>query len=219
MTKPVGSSIVESEEELLNINGPASPSTLLKILPALETHTRSFIARSPFLIIASAKKGEADASPRGDEPGFVKVLDDTTILIPERPGNRIADTLKNVLVNPAVGLIFMIPGMNETLRINGDSYITTETDYLDMLTITFPNGRVSKPPKLAILVDIKQVYFHCAKAFIRSKLWDADQHMERGDMPSLGKMLLEQKIGRDATEVETEQLDKLLAEDIRANLY
>jgi len=223
MTHPTDTALVTSIEQLHSINGEALPTTQAKILSRLESHSKDFISRSPFLIMATSADGcaigGADASPRGDAQGFVKVLDDTTILIPERPGNRIADSLRNVISNPGLGLIFMIPGMNETLRINGHGFVTNEARYLEMLTITFANGRVSKAPKLALIVDIKEVYFHCAKAFIRSKLWDPSQHMERSLMPTLGKILLDQIKGQNVTDEELELVDASLSEDSKTNLY
>jgi PPOX class probable FMN-dependent enzyme len=213
MTRPTDISTLSSIAELQAINGEASPSTQLKILKALEQHATNFIARSPFLIIASGQPGALDASPRGDAPGFVKVLDNTTVLIPERPGNRLADTLSNIVTQPAVGLIMMIPGMNETLRINGDAYVTDHEPYLAQLA---HDGKV---PKLGILVDISQVYFHCAKAFIRSQLWNAEQQMPRAEMPTLGKIILEQIKGQPASNDEVAGVDASLDQDVRDNLY
>jgi hypothetical protein len=213
MTKPVDTLIIDTIDRLEAINGKASLATQMKILSALEAHSKRFIKRSPFLIVASGKAGCLDASPRGDMPGFVCVLDDTTLLIPERPGNRIADTLTNILEQPGVGLLLMIPGMNETLRINGNAYITDHAPYLAQLA---HDGKV---PKLAIVVDIQQVYFHCAKAFIRSGLWNHETFMSRSDMPTLGKIILEQIRGDGVTEEEIAQVDDSLVRDIKDNLY
>ena len=213
MTQPVDISLLKTLDQLQEINGEASDSTKLKILTELEQHAIRFINRSPFLVLSTSVTGEGDASPRGDAPGFVKVLDNTTLLIPERPGNRIADSLRNIITNPAVGLLMMIPGMNETLRINGNAYITDEPAYLDQVA---HNG---KPPKLAIIVDITQVYFHCAKAFIRSKLWDASAQMDRSEMPTLGKIIIEQIKKQPATTEEVSAVDANLALDSENNLY
>jgi PPOX class probable FMN-dependent enzyme len=219
MEYPSEVQIIKSEKELRELNGLPQATTLQKIIPSLEEHAKNFITKSPFLVVASTSAQGTDASPRGDKPGFVEILSDTRILIPERPGNRIADTLSNILDNPAVGLIFMVPGMNETLRINGKAFLTTEPSYLEKLVVTFPNGRVSKPPKLAILIEIEQVYFHCAKAFVRSKLWDETQHIERSNMPTLGQILLEQKNGQKAEATEINFVDGLLEQDTKNNLY
>lgn len=213
MTFPKDISLIQSIETLHAINGSAHASTQAKVLDCLEKHTINFIARSPFLILATNTEHQGDASPRGDEPGFVKVLDDTTLLIPERPGNRLADSMCNIVASPGVGLIFLIPGMNETLRINGDAYLTDDNNYLKML------AHKGKAPKLAIVVDIKQVYFHCAKAFIRSRLWDQSSQMARSDMPTLGKILLDQIKGQGVTSEEVDRVDANLAADAKENLY
>ena len=212
MTLPTNIALVETVDALVAINGKSNVSTQAKVIPRLEQHSIRFLERCPFLIIATQCGGEADASPRGDLPGFVKVLDDTTLLIPERPGNRLADSLTNIVNSPGIGLICLIPGMAETLRINGNAYITTEPSYLQQLC------HQAVPPKLAILVDIKQVYFHCAKAFIRAKLWDAATQMPRDEMPSLGKIILEQIRGQ-VTVTEIAAVDDILNDDIKNNLY
>ena len=213
MTKPIDIPTIDTREQLEAINGQPSPSTQMKIQGALEAHSKQFIERSPFLVIASGHAGCLDASPRGDGPGFVKVLDDTTLLIPERPGNRIADTLTNILGETGVGLLLMIPGMNETLRINGNAYITDHAPYLEQV------AHKGKAPKLAIVVDVHQVYFHCAKAFIRSGLWRYETFMPRSDMPTLGKIILEQIMGAGVTEEQVADVDATLVQDIEENLY
>ncbi|MFP6806390.1 MAG: MSMEG_1061 family FMN-dependent PPOX-type flavoprotein [Pseudomonadales bacterium] len=219
MTKPTDISLIENLDALQAINGKVHASTQAKVLNKLEAHTRNFIARSPFLVLSTSSGGDSDASPRGDNAGFVKVMDDTTLLIPERPGNRLADSLTNILISPGVGMIFMIPGMNETLRINGKAYITDESKYLDMLVHNVVDGKKARPPKLAIVIDIEQVYFHCAKAFIRSKLWNVSLHMDRTEMPTLGKMLLDQIRGEGVTREEVYMVDASLAQDAKDNLY
>ena len=213
MTLPTNIALVETLDGLVAINGESNASTQAKVIARLEQHSIGFLERCPFLIIATQCGGEADASPRGDSPGFVKVLDDTTLLIPERPGNRLADSLTNNVNSPGVGLICLIPGMAETLRINGNAYITTEPSYLQQLC------HQGVPPKLAILVDIKQVYFHCAKAFIRAKLWDASTQMPRTEMPTLGKIILEQIRGEQVSAKESAAVDDRLNDDIKNNLY
>jgi len=213
MTQPTNISLLTTLDALQAINGKVSATTQLKVLGALEAHAKRFIERSPFLIIASGTANSFDASPRGDAPGFVKVLDDTTLLIPERPGNRLADTLTNILEQSGVGLLMMIPGMNDTLRINGKAYITDHAPYLEQVA---HNG---KAPKLGIIIDIEQVYFHCPKAFIRSQLWEPEAYMNRSEMPTLGKMILEQIKGQPATEAEVAGVDASLDQDVKDNLY
>lgn len=212
MTVPTGISLVTDLSDFYAINGESSAGVRAKIQTKLDKHSKRFVELSPFLVLATSEAGANDASPRGDEPGFVIALDDTTLLIPERPGNRLADSMTNILKQPAVGLIFMVPGMNETLRINGDAYLTNEDELLEKL------AHQGKAPKLGIIVDIKQTYFHCAKAFIRSKLWHVDTQIDRSEMPSLGKILLEQIKG-ESTNEEVSMVDADLARDAADNLY
>jgi len=180
-----------------------------KQLNRLDKHCRAFIARSPFLVIASADaSGRCDASPKGDAPGFVKVLDDETLLIPDRLGNNRVDTIGNLLAQPGVGLIFFVPGLNETLRVNGRARITTEPALLEPLAVN------SKVPRSGILVSTDEVYFHCGKALIRSDLWNPEKQLVRSDFPSLGRILADQIGG-----ISAEESDRLTAESYRTRLY
>lgn len=158
-----------------------------KTMPRLDRHSRAFIALSPFLVLATADGGGGvDASPRGDAAGFVAMYDDTTLLIPDRPGNRRVDSFSNVIRHPGVGLIFFVPGFNETLRINGIGRVVTDTAVLASLEA---QGKV---PTAGLLVSISEVFFHCGKALIRSKLWDPSRHVARESFPSLGRIVAEQ---------------------------
>src|SRR5690606_38890469 len=151
-----------------------------KEMVALDHHARRFIANSPFVMIGSSDDaGNADVTPKGDRPGFVAVLDDTTIAIPDRPGNNRLDTWQNLLVNPAVGLIFLIPGMNETLRVNGAAKLTADAGLREQLAV---DGRL---PITVLVVSVKACYMHCAKAFMRSKLWAPESWPDRSTMPTL----------------------------------
>lgn len=185
-----------------------------KCLDHLDPHARAFIARSPFLCIGTqAPDGRADVSPRGDPRGFVQVLDDRTLLIPDRPGNNRLDTLSNIVANPSVGLLFMVPGFDDTLRVNGTARITTDPALLARMEV---NGR---RPTVAIAVTVREVFLHCAKAFRRSSLWDPAQRQDRGEMPSLVKMILDQTTGAPADPVEQEKLDAGLEEAYRTSMY
>jgi PPOX class probable FMN-dependent enzyme len=158
-----------------------------KELPALDRHSRSFIARSPFVLIGSADTaGNGDVTPKGDRPGFVAVLDDNTLAIPDRPGNNRLDTWQNVIDNPAVGLLFLIPGMNETLRVNGTGRLTADEELRGRFAI---DGRL---PVTVLVVTVKAAYMHCAKAFMRSELWKPESWPERALMPTLGEILRDQ---------------------------
>jgi len=195
------------------VNGQPREGTLAKKIPNLEKHAIAFIERCPFAVMATSSSDGTDASPRGDRPGFIKVLDDKTLLIPERPGNRLADSLRNIIANPSVGLLMMIPGMNETLRVNGEAFVTDHKPYLSLL------AEAGKLPKLAIVLEISELYFHCPKAYIRSNLWDPSRHMPRTELPSLGKIILEQVSGITVSDPETAALDAVLDQDAQNNLY
>lgn len=152
--------------------------------PVLEAHARKFISLSPFLCLGTADAdGKQDVSPRGDPPGFVTVLNERTIAIPDRPGNKRVDSMSNIAVNPEVGIVFFVPGIEETLRINGRATITEDEGVLAGMEV---KGKV---PKLAIVVSVEEVFFHCAKALKRSKLWHEDSQIERGDFPTMGQIM------------------------------
>ncbi|MFC8567959.1 MSMEG_1061 family FMN-dependent PPOX-type flavoprotein [Streptomyces sp. NPDC057245] len=153
----------------------------------LDDHFRRFIAHSPFLTMATADaEGRADCSPRGDYPGFVKVLDDRALAVPDRPGNKIADSFGNLAENDGVGLLFLVPGMRETLRVNGRAHVTDEPDVLARMEA---EGR---RPVLAVVVEVAEVYFHCGRALIRSRLWDPASRALADEMPSVGEVFTEQ---------------------------
>ncbi|MGE5269677.1 MAG: pyridoxamine 5'-phosphate oxidase family protein [Thiohalocapsa sp.] len=178
---------VEDISEIRELYGHPMERAVKKQLPRLEKHSRAFIALSPFLVIASADpEGRVDASPKGDAPGFVEVLDDETLLIPDRLGNNRVDTIGNVLSCPGVGLIFFVPGLRETLRVNGKARITTDRALLERCAV---NG---KPPRSGIVVTAEEVYFHCGKALIRSDLWNPDKMLKLSDFPPLGQIIAEQ---------------------------
>lgn len=189
--------------------GDPSARVKAKQLARLDQHARAFIALSPFLVIASSDaSGRGDATPRGDTPGFVAVLDDTTLLIPDRLGNRRVDTMLNVAANPQVGLLFMVPGVNETLRVNGSARITIDPGTLKQLEAQ------GKMPVAGLIVDAEEVYFHCGKALIRSGLWKQEASPERPQFPSLGRILADQIAGIDVAEAE-----RSIEEDYRTKLY
>jgi uncharacterized protein len=162
--------IVTSEQELRAMLGEPAPRSVLKERSTLDAHFRAYLALSPFVLMAtSGTDGTCDVSPKGDAPGFVLVLDDHRIVIPDRPGNKRFDGMKNLMTNPHIGLIFLVPGREETLRINGRGWITRDPDLLARCTAH------GKTPQLAVGVEVEQCFLHCAKAFLRSKLW---QHSE-----------------------------------------
>ena len=180
-----------------------------KVMPRLDRHSRAFIALSPFLVLATADgNGGVDASPRGDAPGFVATRDDTTLVIPDRPGNRRVDSFSNIIRQPGIGLIFFVPGFDETLRVNGTGRIVTDAA---LLTPLEAQGKV---PVTGLLVSISEVFFHCGKALIRSKLWDPSRHVARDSLPSLGRIIAEQTAVMSA-----ESAERYVATSYRERLY
>jgi hypothetical protein len=176
--------MINDEAQLRGVIGPAKPAALLKLADHLTPLSRQFIERSPFVCIATARPdGGLDVSPRGDPPGFVRVLDERTLLMPERPGNRIADTLTNLLSDPRIAMLFLVPGIGDTFRVNGVAEIVDDEELLCASSIE------DKPPKLGLLVSIREVYTQCPKAMIRSDLWNPDHHVERSELPSSGEIL------------------------------
>jgi PPOX class probable FMN-dependent enzyme len=176
--------IITTEDELRAIVGHPGELVRNKVISYLDPHCRHFIAASPFLVMATSHKdGCCDASPRGDAPGFVRVIDDQHLVIPERPGNRRLDSMRNILANPNVGLIFMIPDLEETLRVNGKAFITTDKELLQGMVV---NDRV---PVLGIGVRVEECYIHCAKAFKRSGLWDPSSWLPQNRLPSAAQIL------------------------------
>jgi len=183
MTTPF-TDVITDESQLRDIFGWPSERSLNKQIDHLDQHCRAIIAKSPFLLLGTSDTtGRCDVSPKGDYPGFVRVLDDKTLAIPDLPGNNRLDTLTNMLRNPQVGLIFMIPGMNETLRVNGKVRLVRDADLLERMAFQ------GKLPKLAIVVDIQEVFSHCPKAFMRSKLWAVESQIERSELPSFAEIL------------------------------
>jgi PPOX class probable FMN-dependent enzyme len=176
--------LITDEAELRELIGSPTESVLLKLADRVNELTAQFIEHSPFVCVATVDPdGGVDVSPRGDPAGFVRVLDERTLLIPERPGNRIADTLRNLLVDPRIALLFLIPGIGDTFRVNGRSVITDDAELLA------PSAVDGKVPKLGLLVSVEEAYTHCPKAFIRSGLWNPDLHIDRSELPSSGAIL------------------------------
>jgi PPOX class probable FMN-dependent enzyme len=177
-------SFVTTTEQLEAIYGEPSERAVIKELPVLAPVYRPFIEHAPFMLLATAGPEGLDCSPRGDAPGFVRVVDDRTLAIPDRRGNNRVDSLRNIVRDPRVGLLFMIPGVGETLRVNGRARISIEKELLESFIID------GKAPRSVLLVSIESVYFQCTKALVRSQLWDASRHVERKRLPSAGDILV-----------------------------
>ena len=178
---------IESVEQLREIYKPSTGRAALKVLTKLEKHSRQFIDLSPFLVMSSmGTDGIADISPRGEAPGFVQILDDMTVAIPDRPGNNRLDTFTNILSNPAVGLIFFIPGVDEILRLQGDAELRDDEN----LKVKFEVK--GKRPAAVVVVKLREVYLHCAKAIMRAELWEEASKIDRSLLPSMGQIMKEQ---------------------------
>lgn len=185
-----------------------------KVQTRLDDHSRAFIERSPFLCLGTqSKDGCADVSPRGDQAGFVKVLDDTTLMIPERPGNNRLDTLGNIISNSSVGLLFLVPGFDDTMRINGTAQISNDPDLLAIMAVK------ERPALAAIIVNVDEVFIHCAKAFRRSKLWDTASHHDRSELPSIAQIIMEQTNTLPDNPEEIKQIDRDIEEEYKNTLY
>jgi uncharacterized protein len=173
------------EAQLRDVLG-GEPAKLIreKIAGRLNPLTRQFVERSPFVVVASGRPdGGLDVSPRGDPAGFVRILDDRTLLLPDRPGNKLADTLTNLLQDDRIALLFLIPGVNDTFRVNGRARIVDDPE---LLTASEVEGKV---PQLGILVEVEEAYTQCPKAFLRSDLWNPKRHIDRSELPSQGEIL------------------------------
>jgi len=207
---------VTSEDELRGNYGEPMDIALMKQLGKLDEHCKNFVSRSPFLCIGtSAADGKADVSPRGDPPGFVQVIDDNTIFIPDRPGNNRLDTMSNIVANPNVGLLFLIPGFEDALRVNGKATLVKDKKILERCAVN------RKVPAMGIMVEINEAYLHCAKAVRRSKLWNAESQQDRKEMPTLAQMILEQVATpeKQPTKEDIEEGDEFIEDNYKTGLY
>jgi len=200
---------VKTQEDLRAHFGQLNQLAEKKVLNHLDKFCRDFIALSPFLVLASSDgKGHADASPRGDAPGFVAVLDDKTLLIPDRRGNNRVDTFGNILASPGIGLVFLVPGINETLRVNGRAEISQDAELLTPLAMQ------NVVPIIGLKTHVEETFFHCGKALMRSKLWNPAAQVERNSFPTLGRIVAEQTAA-----IAVEEAEKVMEEGYRTRLY
>lgn len=205
--------VIADEVALRALFEPTHALAQQKCQDQLGPHAQDFVRRSPFVCLGTqSRDGRADVSPRGDPPGFVRVLDERTLAIPDRPGNNRLDSLSNILANPSVGLLFIIPGYDETLRVNGQARLVKDPVLLHSMSVR------ERSPTLAVVVSVTEVFMHCAKAFRRSHLWDPAHRQDRRDMPSLVKIILDETTGAPA-EAEMHRLDEALEEAYRKTLY
>jgi len=205
---------VTSEQELRDMFGFPSDRAVLKEQGVLDEHSRAFIARSPFLLMATSDaSGRCDVSPKGDAPGFVLVVDDTHLVIPDRPGNKRFDGLRNLLANPHIGLIFIVPGREETLRVNGRACIVKDEDLLAPLAVK------GKQPPLGIGVEVEECYLHCAKAFKRSGLWETERWADGDALPSMARVIYSQVTRVKPIDMTVEEYERDSEKRLREQLY
>ena len=194
-----------NEDQLREVLGEPAELVRNKIADRLNPLTRQFVERSPFVVVASGRPdGGLDVSPRGDPAGFVRILDERTLLLPDRPGNKLADSLTNLLANDRIALLFLIPGVNDTFRVNGRARIVDDPELLAASEVE------GKAPQLGILVEVEEAYTQCPKALLRSELWNPERHIERSELPSSGEIL---------RAVADPELDVADYEDARAARY
>jgi len=192
--------VIHDEAGLRCVLGEPSDLVRAKVRDRLDHLTRQFVERSPFVLLAtSAPDGTCDVSPRGDPPGFVRILDERTLLLPERPGNRLADSLRNVLANPHVALLFLIPGIGDTLRVNGRATLVADEELLAPSTV---EGKV---PRAGFVIEVEEVFTHCSKAFLRAALWDPTRYVDRSELPSSGEIHRARDPSFDAEAYDTER--------------
>lgn len=202
---------IRTEDELRSMMGFPSELVKNKTISIIDDHCNDFISKSPFLVLSTSDRdGYCDVSPRGDSPGFVHVLNKNQLVIPERPGNKRMDSMHNILSNPRVGLIFFIPGLGETLRVNGQATLIKDPEILESMAVK------GKSPLVGIAVDVEECFIHCAKAFIRSGLWDPSSWQEKGLLPSVATIISDH-VNLPNTTAKT--VEKGLKESYKERLY
>ena len=201
--------IVQSVEQLEQIYGEPVPTSIVKEIGHLTEVYRKLIEAAPFVVIATSGPGGLDCSPKGDAPGFVRIVDDNTLMIPDRPGNNRLDGFKNLMSDPRIALLFLIPGCSETLRVNGRATVSIDPALRESFAVS------GKPARAVLIVKIETVFFHCAKAIVRAKLWDAKAQIDRKSLPSTGTIIAELSGGK----LGGEQYDKDAPARIQAQLY
>ncbi len=209
MSGPDNDAVVTALEALRNLYGTPGQASLLKEIDYIHPLYRAFIEASPFAVLATAGAGGLDASPRGDGAGFVHVENDRRLLLPDRRGNNRVDTLENILVDPRIGILFLIPGIGETLRVNGTAKISVSEAHLDRFVVA------NQRPRSVLQIDVTAVYFQCSRAIVRSNLWDPASRLERSQLPSTGTMLAEISKNR----IDAETYDKELPDRVKMTLY
>jgi PPOX class probable FMN-dependent enzyme len=201
--------LVTSIEQLESLYGEKNPSAILKEIDHLNASYRKLIEASPFVVVATGGPEGLDCSPKGDARGFVHILDEKTIAIPDRPGNNRLDGFRNILRDPRIALLFLIPGIGETMRVNGRASISIDPELMQSFAV---NGKL---PRCVLIVHVETAYFHCSKAIVRSKLWEAETKIDRGSLPSTGAIVAELSQGK----LGGEKYDREAPAKIKAQLY
>jgi PPOX class probable FMN-dependent enzyme len=201
--------LITSVEQLQALYGERMPASVIKEIDHISAHYRTLIGAAPFVAIATSGPEGLDCSPKGDPAGFVRILDDKTLAIPDRPGNNRLDGFRNIVRDPRIALLFLIPGVGETLRVNGRASISVDPELMQSFAI---NGKL---PRCVLLVHVESAYFHCSKAIVRSKLWDEATKIDRKSLPSTGSIVAELSQGR----LGGEKYDREAPERIKAQLY
>ena len=200
---------ITSIEQLESVYGEPAAQSLAKEIPYISEHYRAFIEKAPFVTVATAGPEGLDCSPRGDPPGFVRVVDERTLMLPDRRGNNRIDSMRNLVRDPRISLLFLIPGVNETLRINGRAEIVIDADLCASFSIK------GKLPRSVLVVTVERVYFQCQKALVRSRLWDMEAQIARTELPSTGKMLA----GLSENEFDAEEYDRNYPAHLEKTIY
>jgi PPOX class probable FMN-dependent enzyme len=201
--------LVTTVEQLEALYGAPSPNAVLKELDHISDHYRAFIEAAPFVVLATAGPDGLDCTPRGDPPGFVRVVNHKTLLLPDRRGNNRVDSLRNLVVDPRIALLFLIPGVGETIRVNGRAAISVDP----ALCATF--AIAGKAPRSVIVVAAEHVYFQCPKALVRSHLWDPSRHVDQSSLPSAGQILAAIRPG----EIDADALDRAYPQRLKDTIY
>jgi uncharacterized protein len=201
--------LITTTQQLEALYGAKNPNSIIKELDRISAGYRKLIEAAPFVAVATSGPEGLDCSPKGDAAGFVRILDDKTLAIPDRPGNNRLDGFRNILRDPRIALLFLIPGVGETLRVNGRAEISIEPTLMESFAV---NGKL---PRCVLIVHVESVYFHCSKAIVRSKLWDETAKIDRKSLPSTGAILAELSQGKAGGE----QYDREAPEKIKAQLY
>ncbi len=201
--------LVTSMEQLQSLYGERMPASVIKEIDHINAHYRALIEAAPFVAIATCGPEGLDCSPKGDPAGFIRILDDKTLAIPDRPGNNRIDGFRNIVRDPRIALLFLIPGVGETLRVNGRASISVDPELMASFAI---NGKL---PRCVLIVHVESAYFHCSKAIVRSKLWDEATKIDRKSLPSTGSIVAELSKGK----LGGEAYDREMPERIKAQLY